>query len=685
MTKNKGLLCIVLAVFMAFACKGPETSQKALDLSQIDSSYRPQDDFFRYANGNWLARTEIPSTESSWGSFNILQEKATSDLNSILLELGGDKEYTKGSLEQMVADLYRSGMDSSAIEESGYLPISEDLDRIADISKPEEILPEIALEISSGQIPLAYGQFPSHYISFYVYQDAKNSQKMAAQFDQGDLGLPSKEYYFKTDSTSVDTRVKYLRYIQTFFELTGVDEENAAEKAEHVLQLETKLADASKTPTELRDPIANYHKYTVAQADSIMPKLDWKTLITNLGIKTDTILIGQPEYYQAFEELLYSEGIESWKDMLAFWMIRNNSGALSSAFVENQFDFYGRTLYGQKELKPRWKRISRIVNAELRDAMGQLYVERFFPPEAKERMDKLVDNLLLAYEKKIEAADWMSDSTKEKALEKLHAVKRKIGYPDKWDHYEGVDIVSDNYMANLRSTRKFGYDKMIGKLHKPVDPDTWLMTPSTVNAYYNPNNNEIVFPAGILQPPFFNKDADDAVNYGAIGYGIGHEITHGFDDKGRLFDARGNMNDWWTKKDVERYEKQIAPAIEQANNYVVLDSVHLNGELTLGEYIADMGGISIAYNAFKMTPEGQSNEPIDGYTPDQRFFLSMAKVWLNKTTDEYLRQLVQVDPHPPAEFRVNGVLSNIPEFYRAFNVQPGDALYRPDSLQVMVW
>jgi putative endopeptidase len=371
--------------------------------------------------------------------------------------------------------------------------------------------------------------------------------------------------------------------------------------------------------------------------------------------------------------------------MLSYWIVRGNANALSSQFVDNQFGFYGRTLQGQKEMKPRWKRISQVVNNQLGDALGQLYVAKYFPPEAKKRMNTLVDNLLAAYEERILHTVWMDDSTKEKALEKLHAITRKIGYPDKWDNYEGVVINTDTYLANMINTRKYAYNKMIAKLDKPVDPTEWRMTPPTVNAYYQPNNNEIVFPAGILQPPFFDKDADDAVNYGAIGLVIAHEITHGFDDKGRMYDSKGNLNDWWTKEDAERYNKQASKIIEQFNNYTVLDGIHLNGELTQGENIADLGGMLIAYDAFKRTKEGQSDKLIDGLTPDQRFFLSYAKVWQIKNTDESIRQNVLTDPHSPPQYRVNGPLSNMPAFYKAFNVKPGDQLYRPDSMHVQIW
>ncbi len=677
---------IILLAFSLISCHNQKSTKQFIDFSAIDSSIRPQDDFFHFANGNWLKNTEIPASESGWGSFYILNEKSTSDLHSLLEELAStSSKHKKGSIEQLTADLFKSGMDSLTVEKLDIAALKEDMAKIEAIGKPADIISEITREIKSGLVPLAHGIIPDHYLVFYVYPDDKNSEKMVAHFDQGNLGLPTKDYYFNTDSSSIAIRDAYLKYIARFFTLMGNEKHAAQNKAAQILELETKLADASKNPVELRDPIANYNKFTIVQLDSMMPELIWPSLIESLGIETDTVLMGQPKYYKAINDEIYKTPIEIWKNLLTFWLIRSNAGALSSQYVENQFDFYGRTLQGQKEIKPRWKRMSHMVDQQLRDALGQLYVAKFFPPEAKQRMDKLVDNLLMAYEARILQTTWMSDSTKEKALKKLHAISRKIGYPDKWDTYESLNIEPESYATNLIITRKYQFNKMIDKLGKPVDPTEWFMTPPTVNAYYNPNRNEIVFPAGILQPPFFDKDADDAINYGAIGMVIAHEITHGFDDKGRLFDSKGNLNEWWTQEDAKRYDEQASKIIQQFNNYTVLDSLHLNGELTQGENIADLGGLLIAYDAFKLTKQGQSGKLIDGLTPDQRFFLSYTKVWQIKITDESLRQQVLTDPHAPAQFRVNGPLTNIPAFYAAFDVKPGDKLYKPDSLHISIW
>ncbi|MBN1952565.1 MAG: M13 family metallopeptidase [Bacteroidales bacterium] len=687
MKKTGIYLSLVMAavLLLAAAPVKDNPNKKFIELSQIDYTVRPQDDFFQYANGAWLDSIEIPATESSWGSFSILAEKSAHDLNSILREFEGGEVYAKGSVEQLVADLYRSGMDSLQVEKLGISPLQKDLDIIAGLQKSEDILPEIAREIRTGRMPLAYGMFPTHILSFYVYQDAKNSESVVAQFDQGDLGLPNCEYYTRLDSGSIELRDQYHEYVREIFISLGSDPETAIDQARNVLYIESQLASGMKTPVELRDPIANYNKFAVSQLAEMMPKFGWEGFIANLGIETDTVLMGQPDYYKKLESLIYGLPLEYWKEMLTFWLVRNNAGALPYEYLEDQFDFYGRTMRGQQEMKPRWKRISGNVNAGLGDAMGQLYVKKFFPPEAKERMDKLVDNLLLSYEERITASSWMSAITKDKALIKLHTISRKIGYPDKWDDYEGVEINPDTYLANLMSIRTYGYTKMISKLGQPVDRDIWLMTPSTINAYYNPSNNEIVFPAGILQSPFFDMDADDAVNYGAIGMVIAHEVTHGFDDNGRLYDEKGNLKNWWTAGDSANYEEVTAAIIEQFSHYKVLDTLFLNGELTQGENIADLGGLVIAYNAFKKTKQGQSGKLIDGLTPDQRFFLSYAKVWMIKTTTESLREQVLTDPHPPAKFRVNGPLMNMPEFYQAFGVKSGDKLYKPEEDRIVIW
>jgi putative endopeptidase len=683
-----------LVFFAAIVCLLVTACQKnknqiganILNLSSIDSSIRPQDDFFRFVNGKWLDSAVIPASESMWGSFVLLGEKSTNDLHTLLENLvKGQRKFKKGSIEQLTSDLYISGMDSVAIEELGIEPLKAELQIIAAINEPQDILEEVAREIVSGVVTVQYGFIPNHIVTFYSLQDDKNSEQIVAHFDQGDLGLPTRDYYLQTDSASNAIRTAYGHYISGIFILLGDDSLSAAQKAKAILDLETKLAEASKSPVELRDPLANYNKLAIIDLDKQMPDLRWIQLIQNLGTKLDTVLVGQPAYYEALNKLLYSEPLDSWKDYLAFRMVKSFAAYLSSNFYNTNFDFYGKILSGQMEQKPRWKRMTYLVDDELGDALGQLYVKEYFPPKAKERMDQLVENLIKAYGIRIEKAAWMNDSTKQKAMEKLAAVTRKIGYPDKWIEYKEVEIGQNDLIANLKSTRKFAYQRMIAKIGKPVDRTAWFMTPPTVNAYYYPNQNEIVFPAGILQPPFFNTEADDAVNYGAIGTVIAHEITHGFDDQGRKFDSKGNLTDWWTEEDATKFTYEASRIIEQYNKFHVIDSMFVNGELTQGENLADLGGIMIAYEAFMLTEQGKGTERIDGYTPAQRFFISYAQSWQLKITDELLRQLVLTDPHSPFEFRVNGPLSNCLPFYAAFNVQPGDKLYKPDSLQIKVW
>jgi putative endopeptidase len=681
-----GLLTGFILLAIASCNKSDSNRADILDLSSIDTSVRPQDDFFRFVNGNWLKNTVIPPSESVWGSFVIVDEKATSDLHSLLEKLAaGNSGYSKGSVEQMTADLYIAGMDSSAIDKLGLEPLKLELEHIAAISRPEDILNEVAREITTGAVNMQYGFIPNQVVTFYALQDDKNSGKIVAHFDQGSLGLPTKDYYLQSDSASEAIRKSYEAYITKLFLLQGLDSSVAVQKAKGILALETKLAIASKSPVELRDPLTNYNKYATPALDKSIPGLHWDQLIQDLHISVDTVLVGQPAFYEGLGKLLNNEPLDVWKDYLTFRMVKSFASYLNSDFVNANFNFYGKTLSGQMEQKPRWKRMIYMVDNELGDALGQLYVKEYFPPKAKERMDALVGNLIKAYGMRIEKAPWMNDSTKIKAVAKLNAITRKIGYPDKWIQYKDVEINPENFIASLMSTRRFAYQRMIDKIGKPVDRTMWFMTPPTVNAYYNPNMNEIVFPAGILQPPFFNMDADDAVNYGAIGAVIAHEITHGFDDQGRKYDLKGNLNDWWTKEDAEKFTAQASRIIGQFNAYQVEDSLFVNGELTQGENLADLGGVEIAYDAFKLTKEGQQSKKIDGYTPDQRFFLSYAHAWQLKSTDELTRQLVLSDPHSPFEFRVNGPLSNCEAFYKAFNVQPGDKLYRPDSLQVKVW
>ncbi|MHB1923047.1 MAG: M13 family metallopeptidase [Chitinophagaceae bacterium] len=674
------LFFAILSSFFLWGCHfaNQENSGKThfLDLSGEDTSVSPGQNFFLFANGNWLKHTQIPPSQTGWGSFYIVRDNALKEMRIILDSCAHLTHPQPGSIGQKVGDLYASAMDSATIEKLGDTPLISDLMVIQSIKDPAGIIAEVCREYNMGG---------GSVFSFYGAPDDRNSNMEVAHFDQGGLGLPNRDYYFKVDSNSVKIRNAYLKYIATIFILTGDDSSSSKKEALAVLNLETALAQVSKNPVQLRDPIANYHKMTLTQLDHITPNLNWANLVSLLKVKQDTVLVGQPGFYQGLSTLLHKIPVQDWKSYLKFHEVDGYTPYLSTPFVQANFEFYGRLLNGQKQMQPRWKRMCSMVDGELGDALGQLYVQRFFPPQAKKRMLQLVNNLQQTFENRLEHLDWMSDSTRQKAVAKLKAYTKKIGYPDKWKDYSSVKISRDKLIPNLQQCDLFEHNRMLHKIGRPVDRSEWGMTPPTVNAYYNPLFNEIVFPAGILQPPFFFKDADDAVNYGAIGAVIGHEMTHGLDDQGRFYDAQGNLKNWWTPQDSARFKQKANLVIQQYDQSVILDSIHVNGELTLGENIADIGGLAIAYNAFKNTPEGKSDTTIDGLTPDQRFFLSFAQIWRIKNTVARMLFRIANDPHSPEMYRVDNPVSNLVPFYNAFNVKPGDHMYRPDSLRVHIW
>jgi putative endopeptidase len=675
--KATSLLLSGSLVIISFSCNQSKTGSVEndyLDKKGIDSSVRPQDDFFHYVNGTWIKNTEIPASESGWGTGAILYQKTTLILKSLLDSCAG-LHASKGSMEQKVGDLYGSAMDSAAIEQKGIAPLQGDLERIAAIQTSKDVLHEVGIEYSMDLSPL---------INFYANQDDKNSNEIVAHFDQGGLGLPNKDYYEKGDAATINIRNAYVQYIANIFKLAGDETVLAQKEAGAVMKVETALAKGSKSPVELRDPEANYHKMVLAELNKQTPALNWPELIVSLGIKQDTVLVGQPGFYSTLNSLLQSIPVSDWKNYLRFHFIDNYAPYLSTAFVNVNFNM-NKLLTGQKELQPRWKRMVVLTDGQLGDALGQLYVAKYFPPEAKERILTLVNNLQQTYKERIQQLTWMSDSTKQKAIAKLNAFAKKIGYPDKWKDYSFVKITKDDLIQNLKNTGHFAYQHMINKIGKPVDRSEWFMTAPTINAYYNPTSNDINFPSGILQPPFFYKDGDDALNYGAIGIVIGHEMTHGFDDQGRLYDAQGNLKNWWLPADSANFRKKASLVVKQYNSSVVLDSLHINGELTLGENIADIGGIAIAYEAFKKTDEGKSDKKIGGFTPDQRFFMAYAELWRSKLRPERERSQVMNNPHSTPMYRLNNPVSDMPAFYKAFDVKPGDKMYRADSVRAQVW
>ncbi|HVW97907.1 MAG TPA: M13 family metallopeptidase [Mucilaginibacter sp.] len=645
------------------------------DKSGMDTTVNPADNFFMYVNGTWIKNTKIPPSETGAGGMYEMTVNNKKILHQILEDVS-KQDNPKGSKEQKVGDLYLSGMDTVTLNKLGYDPVKPLLAEISGIKDYHDLINVSAKTFNDGD---------GFLFGFYVSPDDRNSRMNAAHFDQTGLGLPDRDYYFKTDSATLKVRAAYKTYIARLFKLTGTDSAIAAKKADEILSLETKIAQSHLSPVELRDPVKNYHKMSVADFQKQLPDIDLKNVFGLMNVHTDTVLVGQPAYYAALDNLIKTEPVGVWKDKLYFSALDGAASSLSKDFRDAHFDFYNKALEGQKSQQPRWRKMVSVIDNGIGELLGQLYVAKYFPPESKERMKELVSNLKSVYKSRIEKLDWMSPATKQKALEKLAAFTVKIGYPDKWKNYDDVEISRDSFYKNMQSIAKHDYNEELKKLGKPVDRSEWFMTPSTVDAYNNPTSNEIVFPAGILQFPFFDKDADDAINYGAIGVVIGHEMTHGFDDQGRQYDKDGNLKDWWTKEDAEKFKKRVQVLIDQYNAYTVLDNLHVNGSLTQGENLADNGGMAIAYEAFKRTPEGQSDKKIDGFTPDQRFFLSLAQLWRMKISDEATRLSINTNPHSPPMYRTNGPMSNMPSFYKAFNVKPGDKMYRAEKDRVKVW
>lgn len=675
------LLCVAATAVVSAAWINDSVKQegKGVIIADLNTSVKPGDNFYEFGCGGWIKANPIPGDESRWGTFNQLAANNKENLHKICESAANSKvAYEKGSPMQLVADFYFSAMDTMTIEKLGYQPIMPELKKIESITDMKSLLAEVAYlhRLNVG------GMF-----TFYAYQDPKNSEVVVPQIMQGGLSLPDKDYYLKDDARSTKIRAAYIDHVKKMFMLTGSNEKDAAANADAILKLETSLAKVCMSRVELRDPFKTYNKVMVADLNTLTPSIDWRVMLPDMGAtKGFTYLVlGQPDFLKGLEEQLKATSIADWKTYLKWRVISDAANVLSKDFVTENFNFFNKTLSGQKEMKPRWKRMVDMTDGAIGDALGQTYVAKYFPPEAKKKADELVSNLMAEYSNRIKNLDWMSDVTKEKAQKKLSTIIRKIGYPDKWKNYDGLKIDRMNFYQNAVNATLWEYDYMMAKIGQPVDKKEWGMTPPTVNAYYNPSINEIVFPAGILQPPFFNAEADDAVNYGGIGAVIGHEMTHGFDDEGRNYDANGNLNNWWTSEDSARFEEKANKLVQQYNGFTVLDTLHVNGELTLGENIADLGGITIAYHAFMNTAQAKEGKKIDGYTPEQRFFLGFARIWAGSILPEAAAQRIIVDPHSPALYRVNGSLSNLIEFYKAFGVSSEDKLFRPESERAKIW
>lgn len=656
---------------------GQTPERKLLDPANIDTTVHPGDNFFMYANGVWLKNNPIPKSQTRWGSFNVLIENNNEILHGLLDSAAAVKNAEKGSDIQMVGDFYRTGMDSTAIDAAGIKPISGMLSRINEIADVQSLLGEIALEHKMG-----IGQL----FHFGVSPDDKHVTKQICQFGQGGLGMPGREYYFDNDARTVNIREAYKKYIAKMLALSGQEEAMATRNAASIYDLEIILAKASLSRVERRNPNIQYNKFDIAGINAETPGLEWNSLLQSLNVSgEDSVIVASPTFFKVIAKQLKSTPIDVWKQYLTFHLVNSMASFLSTDFDTTRFAFYGKTMRGQQEQEVRWKRILHMVDGSIGEVLGKMYVDKTFKPEAKSRMLELVGNLQTTYAERIERLDWMSNETKQKALVKLNAFMKKIGYPDTWKDYSALTIVNDDYVANILATSAWEYNYNLNKLGKPVDRSEWGMTPPTVNAYYNPAFNEIVFPAGILQFPFFDMDADDAVNYGGIGGVIGHEMTHGFDDQGRLYNAEGNLSNWWTSEDSANFTMKANKVVDMYGSIVALDTMHVNGHLTEGENLADLGGLSIAYEAFKKTKQGQSEQKIDGFTPDQRFFLSWAQVWRANTRPEEIAQRLKTDPHSPSELRCNVPVSNVAAWYKAFDIKPTDRMYRAEEDRAMVW
>ena len=665
------------------AAAKPATAEntKPIDPNNMDPSVKPADDFFHYANGGWIKRTEIPPEESRWGSFNQLIEHNNDALHAIAEKASKTKTDPKAAPEmQKVGDYYASGMDEKTIEAMRTKPLQDELGKIDNMKDRQDVLKEIAHLHLIGV---------NAFFRFGSGQDDKDSTREIAQAGQGGLGMPDRDYYTKDDDASKKLRDAYVAHVTKMLTLLGEPAEKADADAKKILALETSLAQASRTRVELRDPQKNYNKMTQAELQTLTPDWNWGDYFKEIGLTAPgDIDVHQPDFFKAVNTAFTSTSMDDWKTYLRWHLINGAASALSSDFVNEDFNFKETTLRGTKQIKPRWKRVIISEDGEIGEALGKLYVAEHFPPAAKARSLELINNLKEALADRIKTLEWMDEPTKKAALEKLAAFQVKIGYPDKWRDYSMLRIDRGPFVLNELRAENFESKRQLNKIGKPVDRTEWGRTPPTVNAYYNPKMNEIVFPAGILQPPFFYANADDAVNYGGIGCVIGHEMTHGFDDQGRQYDKVGNLTDWWSPQSAEEFKKRADAIVQQYNEYEPLPGLHVNGQLTQGENIADVGGVKLAYAALQKAldkhPEDRDKK-IDGLTPEQRFFLSFAAIWRSKIRDEDQKLRLNTDPHSPAHFRVNGPLSDMPEFQKAFNVPDGAPMVRAADKRVNIW
>jgi putative endopeptidase len=671
-----------LAMTMLFAaCKSEDKKEEKAkgDILALnaDTTVNPADDFFEFVNGGWAKNNPIPGDETSWGIAHLVQNELYSRLRHINEE--AVKKEAKSGVDQQIGDFWFSGMDSNAIEQKGIEPLREELSKINAMTNTKDVMAQAAHMHTYG-VGVFYGEG--------VSQDAKNSEVMAYYMSQGGIGLPNRDYYFNADERTSKIRAAYPAYVAKMFTLMGVDSTQAATKAAAVIAIETKLAQSSRKLEALRDPYANYNKMAIGQLKTLSPNIDWPVYLQQMGVKgVDSVIIGQPEFYKQLDKVVYTENLQNLKDYMAFHLVRTFAPYLSNAFVQANFDFYSKMIRGAQEMRPRWKRVLDSEEDAMGEALGQLFAKEYFNEKAKKRYEDMVENVRTAYRARMEKLDWMTDSTRKKALHKLSTITKKVGYPDKWKDFGSLKVDRGPFALNMMRANNWWNNYYMEKLGKPVNRNEWEMTPQTYNAYYNPSNNEIVLPAGIFTVPGYrDEELDDALVYGyAAASTIGHEITHGFDDEGRQFDEKGNLQNWWSKTDEEEFTKRAEVLVKQFNNMMPVDTQRINGKATLGENLADLGGLLIGLDAFKQTEAYKKGEKISGYTPLQRYFMGYALGWMYQIRKEQLASQLLTDVHSPAKYRVNGPLPNIPEFYEAFNVKPGNKMYLPDSLRVRLW
>ena len=675
----KNYLSVAALCLMMGACnsgKQTVTQTMGIDLANLDTTNLPGTDFYRYACGGWIKNNPLTDEYSQYGSFTVLAENNRKQIQGLIEELAGG-QHQAGSVAQKVGDLYKIAMDSVKLNQEGVKPIEAELKEIAGLKDKKQLYPLLAEMYKKGI---------ASYLALYVGADEMNSNMNAVQIGQYGLSMGDRDYYLLTDEPTTKIREAFKAHVEKMYQLAGFDAATAKKGMEVVMDVETRLAKAFRSRVELRDPHANYNKMSMEDIKKNYPTFDWDSYLNGLDLKdVKEIIVGQPASLEASVKILDTLPLADQALYLQWKLIDAAASFLSDDLREQNFDFYSRTMSGAQEMQPRWKTAVSVVSSTLGEAVGQMYVEKYFPAAAKERMIALVKNLQDALGERIKALEWMGDSTKTKALEKLATFHVKIGYPDKWKDYTSLEIKDDSYWANIERASRWGHAEMVAKAGKPVDKDEWLMTPQTVNAYYNPTTNEICFPAAILQPPFFDMNADDAFNYGAIGVVIGHEMTHGFDDQGRQYDKDGNLKDWWTEEDAKKFDERAQVMVAFFDSIEVAPGVHANGKMTLGENIADHGGLQVAFQAFKKATAQAPLEVKDGFTPEQRFFLAYAGVWANNIRPEAVLQMTKIDVHSLGEWRVNGALPHIGAWYDAFGITDKDPMYVPVEKRVSIW